>query len=281
MAGLPRQEEDIPAAPRDRDGNVDCAAAAKALLRCRGEDCVEACGINKGVRRLDRGSRRQCPRPAEELPQQDRARDAIAGEGRKHRLQPARHRPIGVKRDRMIGRRVSTPQPGRRQCRHRSCTPDLGQLERKPAAERVACEVCGLNPKAVEESSDCPRQRARRRRLGRGRRRPSVAGKIESDDLHVRFKPRPYRIPDAEAASQAVHQHKRRALATAFKSKVRRRHVVHFLGIEGIQTSVRAAPAQPSRMGGRTQDEISRPGVTTSGAFGRILGACSFTVSGF
>jgi hypothetical protein len=86
----------------------------------------------------------------------------------------------------VIQRRVPPPQPGGGEERQRGHRVAAGELERDPAAERVARDMGSGDAEITEEARDGRRQRGRPR-LHPRRQRPGVAeaGQVDGDDVEA------------------------------------------------------------------------------------------------
>jgi hypothetical protein len=86
----------------------------------------------------------------------------------------------------VVQRHVPRPQPGGGEERQRGHRAQAGELERHPAAERVARDVGSGDAEIVEEARDGRRQR-RRPRFHLRWQRPGVAeaGQVDGDDVEA------------------------------------------------------------------------------------------------
>ena len=164
-------------------------------------------GAHEPQRGLVRDALRVRDRPAERrAPPALAAQQRAAAPGRSARASSARGRALGQQRLR--------PQPGGRDRRHRAGVAGERELERHPAAERVARDVRPVEPSA----SACAWMRARasvaRASTGASPRSGgdvAEARHVDRDHVALGGEPVEHRVPHVAVGAERVDEHERRA----------------------------------------------------------------------
>ena len=109
-----------------------------------------------------------------------------------------------------LGRQRLLPQPRGRDRGHRPCPARQRELERHPAAERVAGHV-----RAVEAELGVDRAGEVGGRGGRGRRRLAEPGHVDREHLALLREPLDHRVPHVAVGAERVQEHERFTAAGA------------------------------------------------------------------
>ena len=193
--------------PGERHGHADPRQPGERVRAHRRVDVGEARRERVGADQVARRGRGHPLRVRDEHPHDGAAQRGHARErtGERQR-QPRGRAGRGAPRRERLG-----PQPGGPDRRHRARPAGEGELERDPAAERVAGHREVLDPAGGEPVRDRLGE-PRRRRLGSPqRRRAAEAGQVDGDHLALAREQRGHGRPDAAVGAERVQQHQRGA----------------------------------------------------------------------